>query len=176
MKNYRLRKSPKKLEFIFLSTGIGTVILMVFSILSINMLLNWAPRLEQVLSLVAALGLPLLWILQSIGLYLSWNAQTITISEDAIKVSKKRGWMGQSNTVYRYESIVSAELQQTHFGQKYGYGDIILTIPKLENDVVLGNIDLPTKSMDYIQKRIAGLRQNTQSLINWDASIEKYTA
>jgi membrane protein YdbS with pleckstrin-like domain len=166
MKNYSLRKSQKKLEFVIISTAIVAIFLIVFIIIVVNNLLSWAPRLEQAIITVSLIGIPLLWILQLIGLYASWNATRYTISEDGIRISHKQGLMGRSSTVYRYESIISAELRQSYFGERYGYGDIYLTIPKLDKDVVLSSIDVPQLPMEYIQKRVANLKGNTQSLIN----------
>lgn len=166
MNNQTLRKSPKKLEFMFLSTGIATIVLMVISILLINFLFTWAPRTEQFLTVLAVLGFPIVWFVQAAGMYMTWSNQRVVVGEDAVKVQQKRKWGSRTSTVYRYESIISAELRQSYFGAKYGYGDIILTIPKLEKDIILGNIELPTKSMEFIQHKIASLRQDTQSLIN----------
>lgn len=161
-----LTKSTKKLELIILTTGIATIFLMVFSMAMVNLLLTWAVRTEGFLSLLILVGLPLLWLAQSVGMYIAWNQFSATADNSAIKVKRKGKWGASSSTVYRYESIVTVELRQTYFGKKYNYGDIVLTIPKLEYPIILHNIDSPKKSMLLIQEKIANLRANTQSLIN----------
>lgn len=120
-----------------------------------------------------SLTILIIWLLFVIGwglgaakLWLDWRKKYYEIAEDALIVHHKMGWFGSTQTVYRYESIISIRMTQGYFGKQFGYGDVHLSIPKLEHDVVMNDIEHPLEQLAEVQRRIGQRSSDTHSLVN----------
>lgn len=133
--------------------------------LIISMALSWAPVTEKVMSVLVWLTLPVLALVLYITIRIDWKSRYYEISDEAIVIHKKLGLFGNTESVYRYESMISIRMEQNYFGKKWGYGDIRITIPKLEKQVVLRNISNPSQHLAEIQKRLNSNSVPTHSLI-----------
>lgn len=86
--------------------------------------------------------------------HVKWHAVSYTLRPEGIIVGSSVGVFGKKQKVYLYESVISASVNQGYFGNKYGYGDIHVTIPKLEKKLILKDVLLPDKRLEDIYSRI----------------------
>lgn len=95
-----------------------------------------------------------------------WDATHFILGEDALLVTRMRGLMGMTTQdVYLYESILSARVQQTYFGQKYGYGDIELTIPKLDRQIILREVVNPDQQLLILKAQMESKGNRSRELV-----------
>ncbi len=160
-----ITRSPKGLQSIILSSGIFTILVILLSFVILNIILSWAPSTESTLKVLIILFLGGTWILYSILLSLKWNSTKYYIGKHAIVVTNSR-LGGRTKTMYRYESIVKVTMEQGYLGKRNGYGDIIMAMPKVEEDIVLKDIDNPVAQLAEIQDKISEFGSSTHALIN----------
>lgn len=86
--------------------------------------------------------------------HIKWHAVIYILRPEGIIVGNSVGAFGKKQKVYLYESIISASVNQNYFGNKYGYGDIHVTIPKLEKKLILKDVEIPDKQLEYLYARI----------------------
>lgn len=86
--------------------------------------------------------------------YIKWQSVHYLLSPEGIVVTDSVGMLGKKQKIYLYESIITASVNQNFFGRKYGYGDIHLTIPKLEKKLMLKDLDQPASALTDLQARI----------------------
>lgn len=106
------------------------------------------------------------WLVGAGKLWLDWHAKRYEIGKDTLIIHSKAGKFGKSQAVYRYESIISVRMTQGLLGKKFGYGDVWLTIPKLDKEVVMNDIDHPSEQLAEIQGRLAARAVSTDALLN----------
>lgn len=95
-----------------------------------------------------------------------WDATHFVLGEDALLITRMRGLMGMTTQdVYLYESIISARVQQTYMGQKHGYGDIELTIPKLERQVILREVENPDQQILLLKAHMENKGNRSRELV-----------
>jgi len=95
-----------------------------------------------------------------------WDATHFILGEDALLITRMRGLMGTTTQdVYLYESIISARVQQSYMGQKYGYGDIELTIPKLERTLILREVANPDQQLLLLKARMENKGNRSRELV-----------
>lgn len=73
------------------------------------------------------------------------------IATDTLIVHGKMGTFGSTQAVYLYESIISIRMTQGFLGKKFDYGDIRITMPKIEGELAMNDIDHPAKQMREIR-------------------------
>lgn len=161
-----ITRSPKGLQSIILSSGIFALIVILVCFWLLNTLFSWAPNTESLLKLLTVLFLGGTWIVYSTYLALNWSNLQYQIGPDSIIVQKKQGLSGITKTLYRYESIVKVTMRQGHFAKKNNYGDIVMAMPKVEEDIVLKDIDNPLEQLSLIQKKISKHGRDSGHLIN----------
>lgn len=96
--------------------------------------------------------------------YIKWQSIEYLLGPEAILVTTSVGAVGKKQKVYLYESIISASFNQNIFGRKYGYGDMHITIPKLDQKLILKDVDRPGAQLPFLQDRIkqkVGIHHNT---------------
>jgi uncharacterized membrane protein YdbT with pleckstrin-like domain len=128
-------------------------------------ILSWSPSTENAVKIIIWLVLLTIWGIQSILSWKSWKSSTYEIGPESIRVNKKSGIFGSTQTIYRYESIIALRMTQGYFGKKYNFGDIRISIPKLDKEVVLRDIDAPSKQLEDIQNRINKRGAGTHNLV-----------
>lgn len=95
-----------------------------------------------------------------------WDGTHFMLGPDALIITRLRGLMGmKTQDVYLYESIISARVQQSYMGQKYGYGDIELTIPKLERTLILREVDDPDQQILLLKAHMENKGNRSRELV-----------
>lgn len=87
-------------------------------------------------------------------MYGRWKGTHYDLTPEGIVVATGFGDFANKRKIFLYESIITASFNQNYFGKKYGYGDLHVTIPKLEKTLVLKDIDDPSSKLPYLQKHI----------------------
>lgn len=95
-----------------------------------------------------------------------WDNTHFVLGPDALLITRMRGLMGMTTQdVYLYESIISARVQQSFMGQKYGYGDIELTIPKLERTLILREVANPDQQLLLLKAHMENKGNRSRELV-----------
>lgn len=132
----------------------------------VGFVFQWTPRLEQFFTALAWILFLGGWGFISFKHWLGWKAVRYEISQHALIVHAKAGFMGEAQQVYRYDSIISMRFFQGFWGRKFDYGDIYLSIPKVEQEIRLSDIEQPHTQIQDIQKYITQHSGNAQSFID----------
>ena len=106
------------------------------------------------------------WALGAAKLWFNWQVKRYEIGKDALIVHSKAGKFGKSQAIYRYESIISMRMTQGLLGKRFGYGDVLLSIPKLDKEVVMSDIDHPAEQLAEVQQRLAERSISHDALVN----------
>jgi membrane protein YdbS with pleckstrin-like domain len=161
-----LKRSPKGLQSQIVLTGIAAVVIALLATWLIGKLFGWTPNEGTWLKSATWILLLLTWAFMSVKLWFAWNIKRYEIAKDALIVHAKAGKLGTSQTIYRYESIISLRMTQGFLGKRFGYGDVRISIPKLDNEVVMNDIENPVEQLAEVQKRMGERSGGTHSLIN----------
>lgn len=161
-----LKRSSKGLQVQLITIGVATLFLGLLTTWLINRILGPTQFSGLYLKLGAWVVFILGWAYGSFNLWYLWKIKRYEIGPHALIVHAKAGKMGMEQAVYRYESIISLRMTQNFLGRQFGYGDIRISMPKLDYDVVLYDIDHPTEQILEIQKRIRDHSGGSQSLIS----------
>ncbi len=95
-----------------------------------------------------------------------WDGTHFMLGKDALLITRMRGLMGTTTQdVYLYESILSARVQKSYLGQKYGYGDIELTIPKLERQIILREVEQPDQQLLNLKAHMENKGNRSRELV-----------
>lgn len=149
-----LKRSSKGLQVQIIALGVVSLLLAVFTTWLTSILFSWTPNQGRVL-------IALIWILfigawgfSALKLWKDWSIKRYEIAKDALIVHAKAGKWGSSQTIYRYESIISLKMTQGFLGKRYDFGDVHISIPKLDGEVIMNDIDHPLEQLQEVQKRI----------------------
>ena len=89
-------------------------------------------------SIIMFIFLGIILILLIIFMQRSWAKEKYYIRGGLLIVSTKNPLTGSTNEdVYRLDTVITASVTQTAFGKKDNFGDILITIPKLNGNDVL---------------------------------------
>ena len=160
-----IKRSPKGLRAQIITSGIVIVIGALFASWLTGKLFGWAPNEGQTIKIFIWVFLIGAWIISSLKLWADWNVKRYEIGKDSLIVHAKAGKWGSAQTIYRYESIISLRMTQGFWGKRFGYGDVHLTIPKLEKDVVMNDIEDPLVQLAEVQKRMGEKSPGSHNLI-----------
>lgn len=109
---------------------------------------------------VAAIGYVALQIYNK-----KWDKVKYKLTHDSILIVSANGLTGVSRQVFLYESIISAHMTQGYLGKKYGYGDIVLVIPKLDGEVKLKDLSVPKTQLEELQSQLKHRVTRRQTLV-----------
>lgn len=112
-----------------------------------------------IVGIAIALYFASLWMLKA-----NWKNTQYFLTDTAIII--KRGVNSSTENVYRFDSVVSATIQQSFMGKRGGYGDIILKVPSVEGDVILKDIDQPSGLLEKVHKKLANSTVNPNALLS----------
>lgn len=160
-----IRRSSKGLKAQIITSGIITLLLCLLSSWLLGKLMGWSASEGSGLKLLAWVVLVGGWVVTSLKLWSAWKIKRYEVTPDAIIVHAKAGQWGSTQTHYRYESIISIKMSQGYWGKKYNFGDVRMTIPKLDNDVVMNDIENPMEQLAEIQKRMGERSSGSHNLI-----------
>ncbi len=164
-----LKRSPRGLEAQLGISALVTLLICLLAVWLFGRLFHWTESGGWRLQALTCIVLFLLWVFAALRLWYSWKIKRYEIGRDALIVHAKAGKLGTAQTIYRYESIISIRMTQGFLGKQFGYGDIRVTIPKLEHEVVMNDIEHPVEQLEEIQRRMGGRIDNvsaTAALIN----------
>lgn len=166
METTLLKRSSDGLWAQIITGGILALLLALASTFVLNFLFGWTPNQGQVFKVLAWFMIVGGWAITSLKQWGSWKGNRYEIGPEAIKVYFKAGMWGSSQVLYRYESIISVRMVQGFWGKRFGFGDVYITIPKLEKDVILRDITDPAKQLADLQARMSERTASTHALIN----------
>jgi hypothetical protein len=126
--------------------------------------MGWTQNDGFGLKVLAWVVIAIFWGITSLMLWFEWNIKRYEVTSDSLIIHTKAGRWGSGQTLYRYESIISVKLTQGFWGKRYNFGDVRLTIPKLDDEVVMHDIENPLDQLMQIQKRM-GEHNGSSSLI-----------
>jgi hypothetical protein len=149
-----IKRSSKGLKAQIIISGVATILIALAATWLIAKLFGWTPNEGTILKTLTWVFLVGAWIVTSLRLWASWRIKRYEVAKDALIVHAKAGKWGSSQTIYRYESIISLRMTQGFLGKRFGYGDVRLTIPKLDGEVVMNDIEDPLVQLEEVQKRI----------------------
>ena len=160
-----LKRSPKGLQVQVITLGVAALLLALFGTWASAKLFGWAPNQGFGLKVFIWIVLLAGWGITSIKLWFDWNVKRYEIAKDALIIHAKAGNWGTSKSIYRYESIISLKMTQGVMGKRFGYGDVHISIPKIEHDVVMNDIDHPVDQLSELQNRIRERSIGSDTLI-----------
>lgn len=160
-----LKRSSKGLQAQIIMSGIATLLIALLATWLIAKLFGWTPNEGTFLKTITWVFLVGAWVITSLRLWATWRIKRYEIAKDALIVHAKAGKWGSSQTIYRYESIISLRMTQGFLGKRFGYGDVRISIPKLENEVVMNDIEQPLEQLAEVQKRIGEKTSAHSSLV-----------
>ena len=148
-----------------ITLGVAAFVLAIFGTWATAKLFGWAPNQGFGLKVLIWIMLLLGWGVTSVKLWFDWNVKRYEIAKDALIIHSKAGNWGTSKAIYRYESIISLKMTQGVMGKRFGYGDVHISIPKIEHDVVMNDIDHPVDQLSELQNRIRERSIGSDTLI-----------
>lgn len=160
-----LNRSPAGLQVQIITIGIVAIVVAVLSIWLISKLFSVVEGSGFALKIMVVLLFAVAWLLGSTKLWFDWHIKRYEIAADALIVYAKAGKLGKSQTVYRYESMISIRTSQNFLGKRFGYGDVFITIPKLDKEVVMNDIENPFEQLAEVQKRMGERSAGTHTLV-----------
>lgn len=84
--------------------------------------------------------------------YYKWRDDRYVLTEEGILISSSLSPTKKKRKIYLYESIISLSCNQNYFGTKFNYGEIHVTIPKLEDKLILKDVENPEEQLLLLQK------------------------
>ena len=152
--DWEIKRSPVALNlkikffsiaYVVVATFAILILLLPFNFLDYNFTL-WGTLIILITILMYAASL---WFLK-----ISWKHTHYSITEHGITISHGVGKFGEE--VYRLESVISARVHQGYLGNHFGYGDIIIDIPKLQNqpDVIMRDVDQPGVILQTFREKL----------------------
>lgn len=160
-----IRRSPKGLWAQITTIGVLALLLFIFISWLISLLFGWTASQGAGLKSLTFIFFLGAWLVTSFKLWGDWKIKRYEITPDSIIVHAKAGQWGSAQTIYRYESIISVKMTQGFWGKKFNFGDVRLTIPKLDGDVVMNDIENPIEQLSELQKRMGERSAGTHNLI-----------
>ncbi|MGB4758725.1 MAG: PH domain-containing protein [Candidatus Saccharimonadales bacterium] len=158
-----LKRSPRGLQAQVISSAVVTLLIGFLSSWLLNKLLGWTDGGGTTAKAITWLILIVMWAGASLKLWYDWKVKRYEIARDALIVHAKAGKLGMAQTIYRYESIISLRMTQGFLGKQFGYGDIRITIPKIDHEVVMNDIERPSDQLLEIQRRLGERSHRTDS-------------
>ncbi len=160
-----LKRSSKGLKAQVIALGVASLLLAILTTWLTGLLFSWTPNQGRTLITLIWIFFIGGWGFTALKLWMDWNVKRYEIAKDAFIVHAKAGRWGASQTIYRYESIISLKMTQGFLGKRYGYGDVHITIPKLDGEVIMNDIDHPLEQLQEVQKRIGERTTGQDTLI-----------
>lgn len=152
---FELPRNATGLKYQMIGTVIGFTLFYFFVFWLIRRPFEWFDA-EPILGWFAQLLLyGLLMIAIIISMQRSWDKLSYFLRGNMLVVAQKNPWTGAvDENIYRLDTVVSARVKQGVLGKRNGFGDIILTVPKLEGSgtLVLKDIEHPRETVIKINE------------------------
>ena len=152
--SYPIVRSSDGLRIKIVSLGILALITAVFTSFIILLLFKLVDNTG--IALVAFIWVLMTgaWGLGSLKIWGDWLTEHYELTPDSIVIHKKEDNEDVSQSIYRYESVISLRLIQSKYGKKHNYGDVYLTIPKIDKELVLRDVEEPLNQLAVLKKQI----------------------
>lgn len=161
-----IRRSEAGLKSQLFTTGAIALVLAIIGTVLLRLFFKNTPNGGWLLVFITWILFIIAWGMQAFKAWSGWKAIRYEIGEEALVIHAGAGMFGSVQNLYRYESIISIRMVQGYWGKKFGFGDIYLTIPKIDNEVILRDIENPQQQILDLQTSIAKRGGGTQSLIH----------
>ena len=161
-----IKRSPKGLQVQVITVTIVAVVSAVLVTVLLAKLFAMTPMDGLLTKFLTWMVFIIIWAIGVGKLWFDWQIKRYEIGKDALIIHAKAGKFGKSQAIYRYESIISIRMTQGLLGKHYGYGDVLLTIPKLDKEVVMSDIDHPSEQLAEVQQRLAARTVSADALVN----------
>lgn len=121
-----------------------------------------AQNLQNVLLIVLWVFAPILWLAGSYITLKKWPKTTYALTADSLRIHKK-GWFGaSSDSVYRYDAILTLTMTKSPFGD---FGNITITFAQL-SPITLRTVLQPHQSVEKIKAKVAKSQPITQTVLS----------
>lgn len=154
MQPTRIHRSEDAYRVVLWFIAIGSLLVALFGALVIGAMFTIASGghgFSRILTFLIIMGFA---GLAAMIYHIKWHAVEYILRPEGIIVGRSVGVFGKKQKVYLYESIITASVNQNYFGNRYGYGDIHVTIPKLEKKLILKDVEIPDKQIEDLYARI----------------------
>lgn len=166
MNAVEMQRSEKSFRMETRTILIGAFLTALLAAIMVRMFMRFTAEVHLLSGVLIFVGVMFLAWIAILIRSKKWDATHFILGEDALMVTRMRGLMGMTTQdVYLYESIISARVQQTYFGQKYGYGDIELTIPKLERQIILRDVADPAQQLQILKSQMENKGGRSRELV-----------
>lgn len=149
-----LKRNPLGLQIQIILSAVLMIVIGLIASWLFAKLLGWTSRGGSTAETLTWIILALVWVVGSLKVWFDWRVKRYEVSADSLIVHARLGAFGSTQTIYRYESIISIRMTQGFLGKQFGYGDVRVTIPKLDHELVMNDIENPTIQLAEIRKRI----------------------
>lgn len=163
-----IKRNPRGMQVQIIGSALGVLVMGLLASWLLDKVFGWTESGGATIKRLTWIVLIVIWGFTSLKLWYNWSVKRYEIAKDALLVHAKAGRLGTTQTVYRYESIISIRMTQGFLGKRFGYGDVRLAIPKLDGEIVLNDIADPLKQLAHLQERMQDSAKGgiTSSLIN----------
>lgn len=139
---YNIRLSNSALKIGILSTALAVLCICIFVTILFMTSLNFGSSVETAALLFLWLSLPLMLAVGSLGAVMRKRNTRYTLTENSLIVRYGNIFGSSKEVMYRYDSILSVESDQSKLGNIYGYGDVRIAVPRLNEPVILRGIKI----------------------------------
>ncbi len=166
MQPIKLSRNPARIRMFIITSGIATFFIIGLGSWFISALLKSTFVNELVIIVLFVLFISCFWGLSTLIMVIKWRATAYMVHPEFVQVERSKTLTQTQTAMYRYESMVSVSINQGYYAKEKSYGDIKLKIPKLDNDVVLKDVNNPVEILQDIQQRINARPANVEALVN----------
>ena len=157
-------QSEKAMNYRLIVAGIMTLLVCLLVTLLFNTALGFGTNIEKFI--VRTLWFSAI-IMYAIAVLLDFSTRKkskYVLDPDSLVVYKNRVF-GMSKVMYRYDSMLAVEVNQSGLGSAMSAGSIVIKIAKLDNDIVLQQVLNPEKQAQRIKDAIVKHSPHSAALV-----------
>lgn len=154
VEHYDIKRSQKALNIKINMFIVGFVILDIICLIILLIPFNFLDDNFTFWGVIFILTSVILLLLSILYIKLAWRNTKYAITEKGITIKNGVGFLNEE--AFRLESIISVRVRQGYLGHHFGYGDVVIDIPKLpgEPDVILHDIDKPATILRLLREQL----------------------
>lgn len=158
-----VKKSPMFIKNTVMVNLIFVVAVCTIATLLLIAILPFSAAIEVPLIISLWVFLPLFWVIGSAAFYVREKNTRYTFSEQSLVVRHGTFLGSSTEAMYRYDSMLSVESKQSRLGNKHNYGTISITVPRLENPVLLKGVEDPHEQARRIKDAVYTTSSNSRT-------------
>ncbi|MFZ1361191.1 MAG: hypothetical protein WAS27_04165 [Candidatus Saccharimonadales bacterium] len=160
--DYYIPRSKTPIIAQIITSGIMVLFACLFVSFFFYRVVTFAPDVQSVLMWTLWLTLPPLWLIGSAVTLRKWPKATYVLTSDSLKISKK-GWLGASSeSLYRYDSILTLTMTKSPLGD---FGTITITLAQL-SPLTLRAVAQPRQNVEKIKAKVSKSQPITQTVLS----------